>query len=73
MEHTESNVSGTTVFGLIGITFVALKLTGYINWFWWWVTVPFWGVFALMAGSILATCIFMVCYEFVEKHTGVNS
>ena len=68
MEHRESNAPETAVIGLISVAFVALKLTGCINWSWWWVTAPFWGVFALMVGGILATCIFMVCYEFVEKH-----
>jgi len=28
---------------LLGILFVGLKLTGYIDWsWWWWVTLPFW-------------------------------
>jgi len=27
---------------LLGILFVGLKLTGYIDWSWWWVTLPFW-------------------------------
>jgi len=27
---------------LLGVLFVGLKLTGYIDWSWWWVTLPFW-------------------------------
>jgi hypothetical protein len=27
---------------LLGILFVALKLTGVIAWSWWWVLAPFW-------------------------------
>lgn len=34
--------------GLLGIAFVVLKLTGAIGWSWWWVTLPFWGVAALL-------------------------
>lgn len=37
-------MSGTT---LLGILFVGLKLTGYIDWSWWWVTLPFWGPLAI--------------------------
>lgn len=31
------------VLGLLGVLFVGLKLTGYIFWSWWLVTLPFWG------------------------------
>lgn len=34
------------ILGLLGLLFVALKLTGVIAWSWWWVTAPFWGGFA---------------------------
>jgi len=29
-------------FGLLGIVFICLKLMGYIDWSWWWVTMPLW-------------------------------
>jgi hypothetical protein len=28
--------------GLLFLLFLALKLTGYITWSWWWVTAPIW-------------------------------
>lgn len=31
-----------TVPGLLGVLFVALKLTHQIDWSWWYVTRPFW-------------------------------
>lgn len=34
--------SGVGTSGLLGVAFVVLKLTGYINWSWLWVTAPFW-------------------------------
>ena len=43
MSNSESSSSGIGVFGLLGVVFVALKLTGYIDWSWWYVTLPFWG------------------------------
>lgn len=42
-----TNSGGIGVLGMLGITFVVLKLLGYIDWSWWWVTAPFWGGFAL--------------------------
>jgi hypothetical protein len=35
-------------FDALFITFLVLKLTGVINWSWWWITSPLWGV-ALIA------------------------
>lgn len=35
------------IVGLLGVSFIVLKLTGYIDWSWWWVTLPFWGGLAL--------------------------
>lgn len=29
------------------LMFVALKLTGYVDWSWWWVLSPLWGAFVL--------------------------
>jgi len=28
--------------GLLGITFIVLKLTGVVTWSWWWVLAPLW-------------------------------
>jgi hypothetical protein len=41
---------GVGLLGLLGVLFVGLKLTGYIDWSWWWVTLPFWGGLALVVG-----------------------
>ena len=45
---SSSSSSGIGVLGLLGVVFVTLKLTGYIDWSWWYVTMPFWGGFALL-------------------------
>lgn len=45
---------GVSVFGLLGVAFVVLKLTGFIDWSWWWVTMPFWGGIALVVVTFLA-------------------
>lgn len=59
MSDSSSSSGGVGVFGLLGVAFVILKLTGFISWSWWWVTAPFWGglalalVFFLIAGFCL--------------------
>lgn len=50
MSEKNSSSGDIGVFGLLGVAFVVLKLTGFIDWSWWWVTLPFWGGIALLAG-----------------------
>lgn len=52
-KSTSSSVGGVTTLGLLGVLFVGLKLTGHIDWSWWWVTSPFWGE-VVIAVAILA-------------------
>ena len=47
--NSKSSSGGAGVFGLLGVAFVVLKLTGFIDWSWWWVTAPFWGGLAIAA------------------------
>lgn len=49
----DSSSSGLGVFGLLGVAFVVLKLTGVIHWSWWLVTLPFWGGLALIIVGFL--------------------
>lgn len=59
-KSNSSSRSGMGVLGLLGVSFVVLKLIGYIDWSWWWVTLPFWGGIALslllllIASAVLA-------------------
>lgn len=32
---------------ILFVVFLVLKLTGYIDWSWWWITAPLWGSFLL--------------------------
>lgn len=55
--NTETN-GGTSVLGLLGIAFVVLKLTGYIDWSWWWVTAPLWG--GIVVALVFVALMFLV-------------
>lgn len=37
------NVGPVGFFGWLGLLFIGLKLTGYINWSWWLVLLPLYG------------------------------
>ncbi len=38
IKRRRADMTGT----LLGVLFVGLKLTGYVDWSWWWVLSPFW-------------------------------
>lgn len=50
---SESSSGGISFTGALVILFVALKLTGYIDWSWWWVLSPLWIGFALLAAIVV--------------------
>ena len=58
MSDNSSSSGGIGVLGLLGVAFVVLKLTHYIDWSWWWVTLPFWGGLAFVALIFLAIALF---------------
>ncbi len=46
---------GPGFLGCLALLFIALKLTGFIAWSWWWVTAPLWGGLALVLGVLAIT------------------
>lgn len=61
---SSSSSGGIGVLGLLGVVFVTLKLLGYIDWSWWWVTLPFWGGLALVLTILLVGALI---YAAVKK------
>ena len=57
-EPQTTQYHGLGVLPLLGLLFVALKLTGFIGWSWWWVTAPFWGGIALVAVIVVALALY---------------
>lgn len=60
MANSSAQSGGIGFCGLLTIVFIALKLTGYINWSWIWVLAPLWIPFAIAIISILI--IFILCF-----------
>jgi len=51
--NSTSSSGGIGICGMLFILFLALKLTGYITWSWWWVTAPLWIPAAVVAAILL--------------------
>lgn len=67
MSKASSSSSGATTLGLLGVLFVGLKLTGFINWSWWWVTAPFWGGLAVVGLVLIAVGILFCTTRIFRK------
>jgi phosphoglycerol transferase MdoB-like AlkP superfamily enzyme len=69
-DNSSSSGSGIGFFGLLGVLFIALKLTHVINWSWWWVTIPLWGgaAFAIVVLLIIAVIAGLAMYARVRRH-----
>jgi Ca2+/H+ antiporter len=46
--NAQASGGGIGCCTVVLIVFVILKLTGNIDWSWWWVTAPLWGPIALV-------------------------
>jgi hypothetical protein len=53
MKQKEATSKGIGFLGLLGLVFITLKLTGHIQWAWWWVLAPLWGPLALALAVML--------------------
>ncbi len=58
-----TNSGGIGFTGLLTIAFIVLKLTGYIDWSWWWVLSPIWISFLLVLLVIFIYFCFLVWVE----------
>lgn len=64
MSESKTNTGGISFIGLLTILFIALKLTNYINWSWWWVLSPMWISLSLLLLVFLGIYIYVI---FIKK------
>jgi hypothetical protein len=48
MSNNSNSSSGIGLGMILFLIFMTLKLTGYITWSWWYVTLPLWGPLSLV-------------------------
>jgi hypothetical protein len=52
--------NGMGFCGWLALLFIALKLTGFIQWSWWWVLAPLWIPLTLALGMFILAGIFLL-------------
>lgn len=60
MASKSSSSSGIGLTGVLFVVFLVLKLTGNIDWSWWWVTSPIWIPVALVFGLFLIVLLSLI-------------
>ena len=58
---------GVGFAGLLFMVFLVLKLTGVIDWSWWWVTAPLWGAALLAVITVLVVAIIVTVSAMRSK------
>lgn len=64
---TVQRTGGVGFAGLLGLLFIALKLTGVIAWSWLWVLSPLWIPLALAIVGFIIAGLFMVIGHLLSK------
>lgn len=69
MSKSESNSTrgGIGFFGMLTILFIGLKLTGHINWSWWWVLLPIYGPLAIVLAVVVIYFAFKIPYNAFKR------
>lgn len=60
---TTTTYSGLNLSSVLFIVFLILKLTGNIDWNWWWITSPLW----IPAALLIIVGILMLCIKAIIR------
>ncbi len=60
MSKKSNTGGGLSLTAVLFVVFLVLKLTGNIDWSWWWVTSPLWIPFAILLGLFFIVVLLIV-------------
>jgi hypothetical protein len=58
MSKQETTFFNSSILTILFVVFLVLKLTGDIDWSWWWVTSPLWLPLILLLVTIIGVVVF---------------
>ena len=65
MSNNNNSSSGLGLGVILFLIFMVLKLTGYITWSWWYVTLPLWGPLLLVL--VITGIVALVAYNKYKR------
>lgn len=66
MKNTETTASLGCGYPTIFLVFLILKLTGVVDWSWWWITAPLWMGIALIVSYLLFGVIVAIIVNIIS-------
>lgn len=66
-DGSSSGSGGIGIVGLLTVAFVVLKLTGHIDWTWWWVLSPIWIPMGLVLAIVAVWLAVWGVYSLVTR------
>lgn len=67
MSNKTNSSSGIGLGTILFVVFLVLKLTGNINWSWWWITAPLWIPVTLVGVVLLLIFLFAIIDKTINK------
>lgn len=52
---------------VVGLTLITLKLTGQIDWSWWWVLAPFWLSLLILLAILVVAGVAIFCLRIYDR------
>lgn len=65
--NNNTNSGGIGFFGVLAILFIGLKLTGFIDWSWWWVLAPIWGPMLVLLFIAGMTALLAIGANYLDR------
>lgn len=66
--QSKAKSGGMSLLGVLLTVFVILKLTGLINWSWWWVLAPVWIPFSVVIVLwVVVSIVFAIFYNRMKQ------
>ena len=66
-KEQQSTIFNSSLLTLLFIVFLILKLTGNIDWSWWWVTSPLWVPIVLAIGFVALLMVIAILIIILNK------
>lgn len=67
MSNKTNSSSGVGLGTVLFLIFLVLKLTGNINWSWWWVTAPLWIPVGVLGVVLLFIFLFTTIFKGISR------
>ena len=66
-KKVEVNIGSSSLVTILTAAFIVLKITGVINWSWWWVLSPIWISVLIVVAALVITALILLIKRAINK------